>query len=194
MTLDGSGAAEFCALLRARLPDLARRGGFLSRQLRRIRAAILLRDVALAVDAQRDDFHVSFGGGCRGRFPFMPRFNQPTVCKPASTPEISSRPAEILLRRVQEDVQALGVNLSHAAEMTAEVSCGDEIGEDGLFHERGVAAGDGERGGNAIERGPTAATRYPRRSEGKRTLLKLPVKRTRPWRSRPWRAGTGRPE
>src|ERR1700688_4662278 len=34
--------------------------------------------------------------------------------------------------------------------MTAEVSCGDEIGECGLFHQRGVTAGDRKRGGKAI--------------------------------------------
>src|SRR5580704_6951513 len=30
------------------------------------------------------------------------------------------------------------------------MSCGNEIAQDGLLHQRGVAASDGERGGNAI--------------------------------------------
>ncbi len=51
---------------------------------------------------------------------------------------------------MQEDIQTFGVNLPHAAEMAAEVSCGDEIAEDHLLHERGVAARDRKRGRNAI--------------------------------------------
>src|SRR6202451_3158944 len=34
--------------------------------------------------------------------------------------------------------------------MAAEVSCGDEIAEYGWLHERGMTAGDGKRGGEAI--------------------------------------------